>query len=137
MRLRNLCVASALLALASAQALAQTPPAPAVSVVFAWTVGLDLQANGQLNDAVKALNAYTNGFKGGLCKGRFLEAAFAGPETGTQVLVVDCPNMDAFTRTSQALNADPQFQKLSADVLAKLKAAGGRSVSQSIYEAVM
>jgi hypothetical protein len=135
MRLRHLLVASALFAATGAPALAQDQNAP-VSAVFAFTSGADVNATTQLTDAVKALSAYANSVKGNPCKGRFLQATFAGSEAGTYVAVIDCPSMDAFIRSGQVLNADPQFRKLNGDVVARIQAAGGKLASQSLYQEV-
>jgi hypothetical protein len=135
MRLRELLVASALLAACGAPALAQDQ-GPPVSAVFAFSAGLNATSNAQMADSVKALNTYANGFKGNPCKGRFLQATFAGSDSGNYIVVVECPNMDAFTRSGQVLNADAQFRKLNSDLEAKIASAGGKLLSQSLYQDV-
>jgi hypothetical protein len=136
MRFRELLVASALLLAADAAPALAQDQGPPVSAVFAWSVGLDAAAGAQVNGAVKALNTYANAFKGNPCKGRFLQATFAGSEAGTYIAVIECPNMDAFSRSGQMLNADPQFRKLNADLISRLQAAGGKLLSQSLYQDV-
>jgi hypothetical protein len=135
MRHRELLVASALLVASSAPALAQDQ-GPGVSAVIAFSGGLNAAADAQLIDAVKAINTYANGFKGNPCKGRFLQATFAGTESGTYIAVIECPNMEALARSGQILNADAQFRKMNGDVGAKIQAAGGKLLSQSIYQDV-
>jgi hypothetical protein len=118
-----------------APALAQDQ-GPGVSAVIAFSGGLNPAADAQLMDAVKAINTYANGFKGNPCKGRFLQATFAGSEAGTYIAVIECPSMEALARSNQILNADAQFRKLNADVVAKIQAAGGKGLSRSIYQDV-
>ncbi len=135
MRLRALFVASALLAAGGAPALAQDQ-GPGVSAVIAFSAGLNPTTEAQLVDAVKALNTYANGFKGNPCKGRFLQATFAGSDSGAYIAVIECPNMEALARSGQLLNADAQFRKMNGDVGARIQAAGGKLISQSIYQDV-
>ncbi len=135
MRLRELLVVSALLASCGAPALAQDQ-GPGVSAVISFSGGLNPAAEAQLIDSVKAINTYANGFKGNPCKGRFLQATFAGSESGVYIAVIECPNMEALARSGQMLNADAQFRKMNGDVAAKIQAAGGKALSQSIYQDV-
>jgi hypothetical protein len=125
-------VAAVMLAAGGAPALAQDQGTP-VSAVIAWSVGMDANAATQMNDAAKALSAYANAVKGNPCRGRIMQATFAGSEAGTYVAVIECPNMDAFTRSGQILNADPQFRRLQADLTSRIQAAGGKRLSQSLY----
>ena len=135
MRHLPLLVASALLVAGGAPALAQDQ-GPGVSAVIAFSGGLNPAADAQLVDAVKAVNTYANGFKGNPCKGRFLQATFAGAESGAYIAVIECPNMEALARSGQMLNADAQFRKLNGDVGARIQAAGGKLLSQSVYQDV-
>ena len=84
----------------------------------------------------ESISTYANGFKGNPCKGRFLQATFAGSESGVYIAVIECPNMEALARSGQMLNADAQFRKMNGDVAAKIQAAGGKALSQSIYQDV-
>ena len=62
-----------------------------------------------------------------------MQASFAGSEAGTYIAVIECPNMDAFIRSGQMLNADPQFRRLQGDLVARIQAGGGKLLSQSLY----
>jgi hypothetical protein len=135
MRLRELLLVSALFVVGGSPALAQDQ-GPAVSTVIAFSAGQNPAAEAQVIDAAKALNTYANGVKGNPCKGRFLQATLAGSESGTYIAVIECPNMEAMTRSGQVLNTDAQFRKLNGDVQAKLTAAGGKLLSQSLYQDV-
>jgi hypothetical protein len=44
--------------------------------------------------------------------------------------------MEALARSGQLLNADAQFRKMNSDVGARIQAAGGKLLSQSIYQDV-
>jgi hypothetical protein len=135
MGLHALLVASALSAAGAAPALAQDQ-GPPVSAVIAFSGGLNQTADQQLMDSVKAINTYANGLKGNPCKGRFLQATFAGQESGAYIAVIECPSMEALAKSGQILNADAQFRRMNADVGAKIQAAGGKLLSQSLYQDV-
>jgi hypothetical protein len=135
MRLREVLVASVLFVVGAAPALAQDL-GPGVSAVIAFSAGTNPATEAQVLDAAKALNTYANGFRGNPCKGRFLQATFAGSDAGAYIAVIECPNMDALARSGQMLNADAQFRKLNGEVGAKIQAAGGKMLSQSLYQDV-
>lgn len=135
MRLREVLVASAVFAVGGAPALAQDQ-GPGVSAVIAFSAGANPVTEAQVIDAAKALNAYANGVKGNPCKGRFLQATFAGADAGAYIAVIECPSMDALARSGQVLNADAQFRKLNGEMGARIQAAGGKLISQSLYQDV-
>jgi hypothetical protein len=135
MRLRELLLVSALFVVGGSPALAQDQ-GPGVSAVIAFSLPLNPAAAQQVTDAVKALDTYANGFKGNPCKGRFLQATYAGSDSGAYLAVIECPSMEAFARSGPMLNADAQFRKLNGDVVAKIQAAGGKLLSQSLYQDV-
>jgi hypothetical protein len=118
-----------------APALAQDQ-GPPVSAVIASSTGANPATATPMIDALKAIDTYVNGFKGNPCKNRLLQATFAGSNSGEYVVVIECPSMEALARRRQMLNADAQFRKLTGDLGAKRAAAGGKTLSQSIYEEV-
>ncbi len=135
MRLRALLLTSVLFVAGGAPALAQDQ-GPGVSAVISFSGGGSPAAEAQIMEAAKALNTYANGVKGNPCKGKLLQATFAGSESGMYIAVIECPNMEAFTRSGLVLNADAQFRKLNGDVATRVQAAGGKLLSQSLYQDV-
>jgi hypothetical protein len=116
----------------AAPALAQQAP-PAVSEVIAFKLHGAEDVNQKVIDSLKAALHYATTVQGNTCTNQFKVATFAGSNSGTYVVILNCPNLEALAVSGGKVNNDAQFQKMRSDVFAKLQAAKSEDVGTSVY----
>ena len=61
-------------------------------------------------------------------KGRYFQVAFGGPTSGSVVVAIEFPSLVALAESETKMNANPDYQKLIADI----QAAGVRVLSRAV-----